>query len=115
MRSAAREPREDPGIVGGVDAGREHGAIGALLGRPVHAQAQQPACGIDPVQRACDVGEDVAQEIASDKAFGLRNVRGWWDVAGDLGAGVVGAVAYAAAYQRWVRDAGREPPSPLRD
>jgi hypothetical protein len=54
-----------------------------------------------------------AQEIASDKAFGLRNVRGWWDVVGDLGAGVVGAVVYAAAYQRWVRDAGREPPSPL--
>lgn len=55
-----------------------------------------------------------AQEIASDKVFGLRNVRGWWDVAGDLGAGVVGAVVYAAAYQRWIRDAGREPASPLR-
>jgi hypothetical protein len=55
-----------------------------------------------------------AQEYASDVAFGLRNVRGWWDVVGDLGAGVVGAVAYAAAYQRWVRDAGREPESPLR-
>ena len=46
------------------------------------------------------------QEIASDVAFGLHNVRGWWDVAGDLGAGAVGAVAYAAAYQRFVR--GRE-------
>jgi hypothetical protein len=44
-----------------------------------------------------------AQEYASDVAFGLRNVRGWWDVAGDLGAGVVGAVVYAAAYERWVR------------
>lgn len=55
-----------------------------------------------------------AQEYASDVAFGLRNVRGWWDVVGDMGAGVVGAVAYAAAYQRWVRDAGREPESPLR-
>jgi hypothetical protein len=54
-----------------------------------------------------------AQEIASDKVFGLRNVRGWWDVAGDLGAGVVGAVVYAAAYQRLVRDAGIEPPTPL--
>src|SRR5262245_6217837 len=54
-----------------------------------------------------------AQEIASDKVFGLRNVRGWWDVAGDLSAGVVGAVAYGAAYQRWVRDAGKEPPTPL--
>jgi hypothetical protein len=54
-----------------------------------------------------------AQEYASDVVFGLRNVRGWWDVAGDLGSGVIGAVAYAAAYQRWVRDAGREPESPL--
>jgi hypothetical protein len=54
-----------------------------------------------------------AQEIASDKAFGLRNVRGWRDVVGDLGAGIVGAVAYGAAYQWCVRDAGREPPTPL--
>jgi hypothetical protein len=54
-----------------------------------------------------------AQEYASDKAFGLRNVRGWWDVAGDLSAGVVGAVAYGIAYDRLVRDAGREPASPL--
>ncbi|HEX5014361.1 MAG TPA: hypothetical protein VFV72_09420 [Candidatus Limnocylindrales bacterium] len=55
-----------------------------------------------------------AQEIASDKIFGLRNVRGWWDVAGDIGAGVAGAVAYGAAYRRLIRDAGREAPSPLR-
>ena len=54
-----------------------------------------------------------AQEIASDKAFGLRNVRGWWDVVGDLGAGVVGAVAYAAAYEHLIRGQGREPASPL--
>ncbi len=54
-----------------------------------------------------------AQEYASDRAFGLRNVRGWWDVVGDLGAGVVGAVVYAAAYQRWVRDGGHQPESPL--
>lgn len=46
------------------------------------------------------------QEYASDVAFGLRNVRGWWDVGGDLGAGVVGALAYAAAYERWVRPPG---------
>lgn len=46
-----------------------------------------------------------AQEYASDVAFGLRNVRGWWDVVGDLGAGVVGAVAYVAAYERFVRRA----------
>jgi hypothetical protein len=54
-----------------------------------------------------------AQEYASDVAFGLHNVRGWWDVAGDLGAGAVGAVVYAAAYGRWVRDAGREAESEL--
>jgi hypothetical protein len=51
-----------------------------------------------------------AQEIASDKAFGLHNVRGWWDVVGDLGAGVVGAAAYAAGYEWWVRDAGSATP-----
>jgi len=55
-----------------------------------------------------------AQEIASDQIFGLRNVRGWWDVAGDLGAGVVGAVAYGAAYEQLIRESGREAPSPLR-
>jgi hypothetical protein len=54
-----------------------------------------------------------AQEIASDKVFGLRNVRGWWDVAGDMGAGVLGAVAYGTAYERLIRDAGREPATPL--
>ena len=55
-----------------------------------------------------------AQEIASDKIFGLRNVRGWWDVAGDIGAGVVGAVVYAAAYEQLIRRAGHEAASPLR-
>jgi hypothetical protein len=54
-----------------------------------------------------------AQEIASDKVFGFRNVRGWWDVAGDLGSGAVGAVTYAIAYEHLVRRAGREAPSPL--
>jgi len=53
------------------------------------------------------------QEYASDVAFGLHNVRGAWDVVGDLGAGLAGSLAYAAAYQRFVRDAGREPRSPL--
>ena len=53
------------------------------------------------------------QEYASDVAFGLHNVRGAWDVAGDLGAGLGGSLVYAAAYRRFVRDAGREPPSPL--
>jgi hypothetical protein len=54
-----------------------------------------------------------AQEYASDKVFGFRNVRGWWDVAGDLGSGAVGSVAYAVAYEHLVRRAGREAPSPL--
>ena len=54
------------------------------------------------------------QEYASDKAFGFRNVRGWWDVVGDLSAGAAGSVAYAVAYERLVRAAGREAPSPLR-
>jgi hypothetical protein len=39
-----------------------------------------------------------AQEYASDVAFGLRNVRGRWDTAGDLLAGVAGSVVYGAAY-----------------
>ena len=54
-----------------------------------------------------------AQEYASDKAFGFRNVRGWWDVVGDLSAGAVGSVTYAAAYEHLVRRSGREAPSPL--
>ena len=53
------------------------------------------------------------QEYASDVVFGYRNVRGTWDVIGDLGAGVVGTAAYSIAYLRLVRDAGREPASPL--
>lgn len=53
------------------------------------------------------------QEYASDVAFGTRNVRGWWDTAGDLAAGAVGSLAYAAVYSRLVRDRGREPASPL--
>lgn len=55
-----------------------------------------------------------AQEYASDVAFGTRNVRGTWDVIGDLLAGVVGSLAYAAAYEALVRRRGREPASPLR-
>lgn len=54
-----------------------------------------------------------AQEVASDRVFGYRNVRGVWDEVGDLSAGAVGSLVYAAAYQRFVRDAGREPASPL--
>jgi hypothetical protein len=55
-----------------------------------------------------------AQEIASDALLGYRNVRGWWDVAGDLGAGLAGSAVYGALYVRLVRTAGREPASPLR-
>jgi hypothetical protein len=36
-----------------------------------------------------------AQEYYSDVLFGLRNVRGTWDVVNDLLAGAVGSVAYA--------------------
>jgi len=54
-----------------------------------------------------------AQEYASDVYLGTRNVRGTWDVVGDLLAGVVGSVAYAAAYEVLIRRRGREPASPL--
>jgi hypothetical protein len=50
-----------------------------------------------------------AQEYASDRLFGLRNVRGALDSIGDLASGAVGSLVYAAAYRRFVRDAGREP------
>jgi len=51
------------------------------------------------------------QEIASDVVFAYRNVRGWWDSAGDIAAGVVGTAVYGALYDRFIRRAGREPPS----
>jgi hypothetical protein len=54
-----------------------------------------------------------AQEGASDVLFGTRNVRGWRDTAGDLLVGLAGSLLYAAAYDRLVRAAGREPRSPL--
>jgi hypothetical protein len=38
-----------------------------------------------------------AQEYYSDVVFGLRNVRGTWDVVNDLLAGAVGSVVYVAA------------------
>jgi hypothetical protein len=43
------------------------------------------------------------QEYASDVLFGYRNVRGTWDVIGDLGAGIVGTAAYALPYYLLVR------------
>ncbi|MCI0582254.1 MAG: hypothetical protein L0227_05045 [Chloroflexi bacterium] len=49
------------------------------------------------------------QEYASDIAFGYRNVRGTWDVIGDLSAGLVGTAAYAAPYVLLVRGRGLEP------
>lgn len=53
------------------------------------------------------------QEYASDVAFGYRNVRGTWDVIGDLSAGIVGTAVYSMAYRRVVRDRGLEPASPF--
>lgn len=53
------------------------------------------------------------QENASDFVFRTRNVRGWWDTAGDLLVGLSGSLLYAAAYDRLVRARGREPESPL--
>ena len=43
------------------------------------------------------------QEYLSDVYFGLHNVRGAWDVIGDLTAGVVGTLLYAAAYAGFAR------------
>jgi hypothetical protein len=54
-----------------------------------------------------------AQEYGSDVLFGTRNVRGWWDIAGDLGSGVAGSFAYAAGFEILVRRTGREPSSPF--
>lgn len=49
-----------------------------------------------------------AQEWASDEFYGFRNVRGTWDVIGDLTSGVVGTVVYGLGYVWLVRRAGRE-------
>ncbi len=38
-----------------------------------------------------------AQEIATDVFCGTRNVRGWWDSAGDLLAGLLGTLVYVGA------------------
>jgi hypothetical protein len=47
------------------------------------------------------------QEFLTDVFFGTHNVRGWWDTAGDLGAGLVGTWVYTAAYNRFrTRTAG---------
>jgi hypothetical protein len=44
-----------------------------------------------------------AQEYATDVFFGTRNVRGWWDSAGDIAAGLLGAVAYLWGPALWPR------------
>jgi hypothetical protein len=49
------------------------------------------------------------QEWWSDQFYGFRNVRGTWDIIGDLGSGVVGTVLYAAPFFWFVRRSGREP------
>jgi hypothetical protein len=41
-----------------------------------------------------------AQEYGSDVVFGTHNVRGTWDTIGDLAAGVVGSLTYAAMLSR---------------
>ena len=38
-----------------------------------------------------------AQEYATDVLFGTHNVRGWWDSAGDLLAGLLGTAIYLRA------------------
>ncbi|HEU0235217.1 MAG TPA: hypothetical protein VFR14_02125 [Candidatus Limnocylindrales bacterium] len=48
-----------------------------------------------------------AQEYYSDVLFGTRNVRGTWDTVGDLLAGVVGSLAYAALLSRSERGGRR--------
>ncbi len=49
------------------------------------------------------------QEYYSDVWFGLRNVRGTWDMANDLLAGVVGSVKYALLLALWRRRTGWQP------
>jgi hypothetical protein len=52
-----------------------------------------------------------AQEIATDVFFGTHNVRGWWDSAGDIAAGLLGSGTYllpAALRRRRSMSAGRQ-------
>lgn len=50
-----------------------------------------------------------AQELLTDVFLGTHNVRGWWDSAGDILAGILGTLAYPAAARRL-----RAPPAALR-
>lgn len=47
------------------------------------------------------------QEILTDVFAGTHNVRGWWDTAGDITAGVLGSLAYQLFFKRLRRDAAR--------
>jgi hypothetical protein len=78
--------------------------IAWLLGLPMHRALAAGTAGHALLE---------AQEIASDRLFRYRNVRGWWDTTGDLLAGLIGSTLYGALYERLVRGAGREPRSPL--
>jgi hypothetical protein len=42
-----------------------------------------------------------AQEYATDVFFGTHNVRGWWDTAGDIAIGLLGAAVYLWGPTLW--------------
>ncbi|HET8569213.1 MAG TPA: hypothetical protein VFM93_09525 [Candidatus Limnocylindria bacterium] len=48
-----------------------------------------------------------AQENLTDVFFGTHNVRGWWDTAGDLAAGVLGSLAFRVLFAPLRREARR--------
>jgi hypothetical protein len=67
-------------------------------GTGASAVALQRAFGLTPV-RAFVIATALhsaleAQEYATDVFFGTHNVRGWWDTAGDIAVGLLGAGAY---------------------
>ena len=44
-----------------------------------------------------------AQEYATDVFFGTHNVRGWWDSAGDVAAGLLGSALYLGTAAKWMK------------
>ena len=60
-----------------------------------HAFAVTPQVGINGANIIHLLLE--IQEFVTDVLFGTYNVRGWWDIAGDLGAGLVGSWVYTTA------------------
>jgi hypothetical protein len=50
-----------------------------------------------------------AQEWLGDVMFHTHNVRGWWDTAHDLGAGLAGATLYLWAFKKWQSPAKHPP------